>query len=125
MRFAYEQNFAELLNCAEGIAQLGREEQKSFLYFSQQMIRENFILNRKMPDIVYSTDKEKEFSQKFSRFITPNNVASIYSAINLAMSHIEHNGNQKIILHNHCTVFDCIRIQSGNCRFCRPRLRTY
>jgi DNA polymerase-3 subunit delta' len=105
MRFAYENNFAELLNWAEEMAQLGREQQKSFLYFSQQMIRENFILNRKMPDIAYSTDKEKEFSQKFSRFITPNNVESIYSAMNLAMSHIEHNGNQKIIFSDLAIMF--------------------
>ncbi|MDR3285896.1 MAG: DNA polymerase III subunit delta [Prevotellaceae bacterium] len=97
MRFAYEQNFPDLLDWAEEMAQLGREQQKSFLYYSQQMIRENFILNRQMQNIVYSIDKEKDFSQKFSRFITPNNVEKIYSAINLALLHIEHNGNQKII----------------------------
>jgi DNA polymerase-3 subunit delta' len=97
VRFAYEQKFAELLDWAEEIAQLGREQQKSFLYFSQQMIRENFILNRQMQNLVYATDKEKDFSQKFSQFITPNNVGSIYSAINIAMAHVEQNGNQKII----------------------------
>jgi DNA polymerase-3 subunit delta' len=97
MRFAYEYKFVELLDWAEKMAQLGREQQKSFLYFAQQMIRENFIINLKIPDIVYATDKEKDFSLKFSQFITPQNVENVYSVINLAMSHIEHNGNQKII----------------------------
>ncbi|MDR2065573.1 MAG: DNA polymerase III subunit delta [Prevotellaceae bacterium] len=98
MRFAYEQRFVELLDLAEEMVKLGREQQKSFLYFCQQMIRENFIMNLQMQNIVYSTDKEKDFSQKFSKFITSKNVESIYSALNLAASHIEHNGNQKIIL---------------------------
>ncbi|MDR3226418.1 MAG: DNA polymerase III subunit delta [Prevotellaceae bacterium] len=97
VRFAYGKNLAELLDWAEEMAQLGREQQKSFLYYSQQMIRENFILNRQLPNIAYSIDKEKDFSQKLSRFITPDNVENIYSAINLALLHIEHNGNQKII----------------------------
>jgi len=96
-RFAYQQNFVEILNWAEEMAQLGRERQKGFLYFSQQMIRENFIMNRQMENIVYATESEKDFVKQFSRFITPNNVESIYSAINLAMAHIEQNGNQKII----------------------------
>ncbi|MDR1199569.1 MAG: DNA polymerase III subunit delta [Prevotellaceae bacterium] len=97
MRFAYEYKFAELLDWAEEMAQLGREQQKSFLYFAQQMIRENFIINLKIHDIVYATDKEKDFSLNFSQFITSKNVENVYSTINLAMSHIEHNGNQKII----------------------------
>jgi DNA polymerase-3 subunit delta' len=97
MRFAYQQNFVEMLDWAEEMAQLGREQQKSFLYFLQQMIRENFILNRQMETIVYATEVEKEFAKQFSKFITPSNVESIYSAINLAMAHIEQNGNQKII----------------------------
>ncbi|MDR1552596.1 MAG: DNA polymerase III subunit delta [Prevotellaceae bacterium] len=97
MRLAYEQKFVELLDWAEDMVKLGREQQKGFLYFCQQMIRENFIMNRKMQNIVYATDKEKDFSQKFSQSITPKNVESIYLALNLAMSHIEHNGNQKII----------------------------
>ncbi|MDR0420875.1 MAG: DNA polymerase III subunit delta [Prevotellaceae bacterium] len=97
MRFAYEYKFVELLDWAEEMAQLGREQQKSFLYFSQQMIRDNFIMNLKMQNIVYATEKEKDFFLKFSQFITPQNIESIYSAVNLALSHIEHNGNQKII----------------------------
>jgi DNA polymerase-3 subunit delta' len=97
MRFAYEQRFVELLEWAEETVKMGREQQKSFLYFCQQMIRENFIMNLQLQNIVYSTDKEKEFSQKFSKFITPKNIESVYSTVNLAASHIEHNGNQKII----------------------------
>ncbi|MDR2292853.1 MAG: DNA polymerase III subunit delta [Prevotellaceae bacterium] len=97
MRFAYGKRYVEMLEWAEEMVKLGREQQKSFLYFCQQMIRENFIMNLQMQNIVYSTDKEKEFSQKFSQFITPKNIESIYSALNLAASHIEYNGNQKII----------------------------
>jgi DNA polymerase-3 subunit delta' len=97
MRFAYEQRFVDLLNWAEEMAQLGREQQKSFLYFLQQMIRENFIMNMQIHDIVYITDKEKDFSKNFSKFITFKNIESIYYTINLAMAHIEQNGNQKII----------------------------
>ena len=97
MQLAYKTDFLQLLDWSEEMAQLGREQQKSFLYFVQQMIRENFILNRQMTSIVYATDTEKNFAQNFSKLITPNNVEKIYSAVNLAIAHIEQNGNQKII----------------------------
>ncbi|MDR2125895.1 MAG: DNA polymerase III subunit delta [Prevotellaceae bacterium] len=97
MRFAYAQKFVELLNWVEEIVKLGREQQKSFLHFCQQMIRETFIMNMQIQNISYLTDREQDFAQKLSQFITPKNVESIYAALNLAASHIEHNGNQKII----------------------------
>ena len=97
MQFACKADFVKLLDWSEEMAQLGREQQKSFLHFLQQMLRENFILNRQMSNIVYATDIEKNFAQQFSKFITPNNVEKMYSAINLAIAHIEQNGNQKII----------------------------
>ena len=97
MHLAYKADFVKMLEWSEEMAQLGREQQKSFLYFLQQMIREIFIFNRQMPDIVYVAEMEKNFVQQFSKVITPKNVGKIYSSINLAIAHIEQNGNQKII----------------------------
>lgn len=98
MQLAYKSDFVKLLDWSEEMAQLGREQQKSFLNFLLQMIRENFMTNRQISDIVYITDEELLFAQQFSKFITPNNIEKIYSAVNLAIAHIEQNGNQKIIL---------------------------
>jgi DNA polymerase-3 subunit delta' len=97
MRLSYNYKFVEMLEWAEEIAAMGREQQKSFIVFCLQMIRENFMLNRKMENIVYATDEEKQFLLNLSRFVSPNNIQEIYSALNLATAHLEQNGNQKII----------------------------
>jgi DNA polymerase III subunit delta' len=45
-------------------------------------------------------NNETEFSQKFSRFIHPGNAGSIASALSQAHSHIEYNGNPRIVFYH-------------------------
>ncbi|MDR0661609.1 MAG: DNA polymerase III subunit delta [Prevotellaceae bacterium] len=96
MRKAYANDILGLLVWVDDTARLGREQQKSFLVYCQKMIRENFILNLKV-DAVYITGAEREFSEKFSQFITAANAFDIYKELNLAIAHIGQNGNAKII----------------------------
>jgi len=97
MRLSYQNDVLGLLDWAENIASLEREKQKAFLAFAEQMIRENFILNKKVEDIVYLGYEEFEWAKKFSRFITEDNVFEIYNQLNLCIPHISQNGNAKII----------------------------
>lgn len=96
MRKAYANDILGLLAWVDDVARLGREQQKSFLAYCLKMIRENFILNLKV-DAVYITGSEREFSEKFSRFIHKGNVPDICAELNLAIAHIGQNGNAKII----------------------------
>jgi DNA polymerase-3 subunit delta' len=97
MRLAFRNDILGLLDWAETMAAMGREKQKSFLVFAERLLRENFILNKKIDDIVYLGFDEFEWAKKFSAFINENNVAEIYKQLNLCIPHIAQNGNAKII----------------------------
>ncbi|MGL4908243.1 MAG: ATP-binding protein [Bacteroidales bacterium] len=100
MRLSYansSKNILALLDWADEMAGTGRENQKNFLLYALQMIRENFALNQKATESFYLFGDEAEFSQKFSPFINNDNIQQLYEEFNLAMQHILRNGNAKII----------------------------
>jgi len=97
MRLSYQNDILGLLDWAENIASSGREKQKSFLIFAERLVRENFILNNNIEDIVYLGFEEFDWAKKFSRFINENNVFNLYSQLNICIPQISQNGNAKII----------------------------
>ncbi len=97
MRLAYMAKIPEILNWVEEISSLGRERQKNFLVYAIRMIRENFLMNIKEKELAVVTQKEREFSEKFSAFVNPGNIEGIYSALNLAHNHIEANAYARIV----------------------------
>lgn len=76
---------------------LGRERQKTFLNYAQNMVRENFIFNLKNPDLNYMTNYETDFSLKFSPFINERNVEDLMNEFTLAERHIEQNTYAKMV----------------------------
>ncbi|MDR0724433.1 MAG: DNA polymerase III subunit delta [Prevotellaceae bacterium] len=97
MRLSYKNDILGLMDWAEMMASSGRERQKSFLGFAERMVRENFILNKKIEDIVYLGFDELEWARKFSAFINDRNVAELYKQLNICIPQISQNGNAKII----------------------------
>jgi len=98
MRFAYARKVGDLLKWVEEMSKYPRELQRNFLNYAINMIRENYIMNFKEPDIVYLTPEQHEWSKKFSPFINDKNAMIISEDLALADSHIGQNGNSKIIL---------------------------
>ncbi|VBB46882.1 putative DNA polymerase III, delta subunit [uncultured Paludibacter sp.] len=76
---------------------LGRERQKTFLQYAQNMVRENFIFNLKQADLNYMTNYETDFSLKFSPFINERNVEDLMNEFALAERHIEQNTYAKMV----------------------------
>ncbi len=100
MRFSYGVKVRELIEWADYISKSGREVQKGFLEYALQMLRENFILNinpENQNKIVFLTNKEKNFSEKFNKFIHKDNILQITNEFTEAHSHIERNGFGKLI----------------------------
>jgi DNA polymerase-3 subunit delta' len=97
MRLSYKNDILGLMDWAESMAATGREKQKMFLVFAERLVRENFILNKKIEDIVYLGFEELEWAKKFSAFINEDNVAELYKQLNICIPHIAQNGNAKII----------------------------
>jgi DNA polymerase-3 subunit delta' len=99
MRFAWKRDIISLINWSEEIASTGREAQKNFISFSLRLLRENLMLTlgQLKNSLVYLTGAEAEFSGKFHPSVNHNNIYQLNDELNLVYSHIESNGNAKII----------------------------
>jgi DNA polymerase-3 subunit delta' len=99
MRFAWKRDIISLINWSEDIASTGRESQKNFISFSLRLLRENLMLSldQLKNKLVYLTGEEADFSGKFHSSINQNNIYQLNEELNLVYSHIESNGNAKII----------------------------
>lgn len=97
MRLAYMRNIKELKEWSEKVAAWGRENQKMFLEYAQRMIRENFINNFNIKDLIYLTEAERNFSANFSPYINENNAVNLMYELDKAQKDIEQNANAKIV----------------------------
>jgi DNA polymerase-3 subunit delta' len=99
MRFAWKRDIISIINWSEEISTTGREAQKNFISFSMRLLRENLMLslNQLKNSLVSLTGEEATFSENFHHFINQNNIYPLTEEFNLVYSHIESNGNAKII----------------------------
>jgi DNA polymerase-3 subunit delta' len=99
MRFAWKRDIISLINWSEEMASTGREAQKNFISFSLRLLRENLMLtlDQMKNSLVYLTGDEADFSGKFHPSINNRNIYPLNEELNLVYSHIEANGNAKII----------------------------
>ena len=99
LRFAWKRDVLSVINWAEEIATTGREAQKNFISFSLRILRENLMLSldQKKNNLVFLAGEEASFSGNFHPFITAGNIYPLTDEFSLVHSHIEANGNAKII----------------------------
>jgi DNA polymerase-3 subunit delta' len=99
MRFAWKRDIISIIAWSEEMASTGREAQKNFISFSMRILRENFMisLDQSKNNLVFLTGEEAAFSGNFHPFITQKNIYPLTDELNLGYSHIEANGNAKII----------------------------
>lgn len=99
MRLAWKRDIVSIINWTEEISAIGREAQKSFISYSLRLLRENLMMSLEQAknSLVYLTGEETEFSSRFSPYINQTNVYRLTDEFNLAYSHIEANGNPKIV----------------------------
>jgi DNA polymerase-3 subunit delta' len=99
MRFAWKRDIISIINWSEEIAATGREAQKNFISYSLRMLRENLMLSLEQLKnrLVFLAGDEASFSDNFHPYINHNNIYPLTDEFNLAYSHIEANGNAKIV----------------------------
>lgn len=97
MRLAYGRKLKEMKKWSEEVAAMGRERQKNFLQYAQQMIRENFIYNFHQSQLSYMRADEEAFSSRFSPFVNERNTPAIMDTLELAELHITQNANPKMV----------------------------
>lgn len=102
MRASYARNIKEIKTIGNEIAGIGRENQKSFLIYSQRMVREYFISNLNNPEMVYMAQDEANFGIRFAPFINERNITGFMNELALAERHIEQNVNAKMVFFDLC-----------------------
>ena len=97
MRLSYNDKHLELMDWADEVATLPREQQRSLLIHSARLLRESYMLHAGLGSISYLWGEEADFCNKFAPFIGNQNVEFILDQIELAMRQVSQNGNTRII----------------------------
>lgn len=98
MRLSYARKVKEMKAWSDRVAAMGRERQKRFLAYAQDMLRENFIYNFRRPEELNNmTEEEAGFAVKFAPYINERNVIAIMEELSMAQRDVEANVNAKIL----------------------------
>jgi DNA polymerase-3 subunit delta' len=97
MRAAYMIDALKLMDVAEELAALGRENQKNFLKYGLHIFRESLMSNYAGSELTNLREEEQKFLQKFARFINNQNISELTNEFNDSYYHIERNANPKIL----------------------------
>ena len=97
MRISYKRDWLPMFDWVDQISGIGRERQKSFLLYCLKMLRENFVMNLKRPDLIYLNEQEKGFSERFSPFINERNIIVFFEEFEKAHRDVSQNGNPRLI----------------------------
>jgi len=99
MRHVWRKDVLSLIAWSEELSAIGREPLKRFLAFSLHLFRENLMMNlgQGKNGLIYLTGEEEAFSVNFHPFINEENINTFVEEFSLAHSHIEANGNAKIV----------------------------
>ena len=88
----------KLVQWTEMMAKAGRENQKSFLLFASNVMRDALLKNYGVEKIMKMNVSGHNFTmEKFAPFIHADNCMEIISELNMAQLHIERNANPKIL----------------------------
>lgn len=88
----------ELILWSEELAKTGRETQKKFLDYCIMVMRQALLINYGAEELAYMKIHTDGFQlKKFAPFVHENNILEIAEELELAIYHVERNGNAKII----------------------------
>lgn len=97
MRLSYNDKHLELIEWAEAVAAMGREEQKRLLTYCVDLLRSSYMLSSGVGELAGVRGEEREFVGKFAPFITARNIAPLIAQMTLAAEQIARNGNPRIV----------------------------
>lgn len=97
MRLSYENRHLELIEWAESVASMGREQQKLFINNSLRLLRDSYMLTCGVPQVSYLFGAEAAFCKKFAPYVNNKNIEALIAEMELALRQISQNGNPKIV----------------------------
>jgi DNA polymerase-3 subunit delta' len=100
MRACIKPDMAVILKWVDSIAGSGRENQKNFLLYALNLLRESYMSYLGLGKLTRLLESEKEFIEKFSAFINDANIVYFENEISKVHYKIERNGNPKVLFFN-------------------------
>ncbi len=100
MRSAYGARMQTLKQISEDTASYGRRKLIRFLEYCNSQVRENFIYNLRMPQLLSLSGEEEAFSRRFAPFIHAGNVEDMTDTFSIAARDIERNCNSKVVMYD-------------------------
>ena len=97
MRVAFKKDMLRVSKWSDMMHGKSREDQKQFLQYTLEQIRQNLILNSVGEELVRMNQDETAFSEKFSRYINDHNGLEFYSVIQDALIDIARNAYSKVV----------------------------
>ena len=97
MRLSYNDKHLELMEWADTVAQLTREQQRSLLLHAARLLRESYMLHAGLGAISYLWGDEAKFCNNFAPFIGNQNIEFLIDQIESVRRQIDQNGNARII----------------------------
>ena len=97
MRLSYNDKHLELIDWADEVATLTREQQRSMLRHAARLLRESYMLHAGLGSISYLWGEEAAFCNKFAPFIGNQNIEFLIGEIEQVMRQVSQNGNPRII----------------------------
>ena len=97
MRMTYADQGSKILEFVEKAAKLGRENQKNFLRFGINLIRESVMILSNASELVHLPDAELDFITRFSKSLDLQKAEAIGAELEKAHYHVERNANPKIL----------------------------
>jgi DNA polymerase-3 subunit delta' len=97
MRLCYQKKIKEIAQWADKMHATSRDEQKLFLRYALDQIRQNLISNYTGNDIIRMNRSEKDFAIKFSPFINDRNAIDLMQQLESAHRDIGQNAYSKLV----------------------------
>jgi DNA polymerase III subunit delta' len=97
MRMCYSKNTPWLIGWSNRMHDLPREEQKHFLTYALEQIRQNLMLNYVGEELARMNENESEFSKKFAPFINDLNAEDLMDELSEAHADVARNAYSKLV----------------------------
>lgn len=98
MRICYKKDVPGIVRWSDEMHKLNREDQKHFLTYALDQVRQNLVLNYTGADFVRLNNSEKSFSDKFAPFINDLNAEELMEEITEAFHDVSRNAYTKLVL---------------------------
>lgn len=98
MRLCLKGEFGEIQDIVEVVSKENKEFQKLFLSYSLQKLRDSLLFSFQADHLAATTAEERDFQQKFSRFIQLNGIDELSRLLEDSLYYISRNASSPMVL---------------------------